>query len=1331
MKIQQQCALLVALFLSTASNVVASPAKPISRTMFPPSSMRGFGTLSATDTRYTVDGSTGSALAIACESDAKARLTQAKYVSDIQLLPGVSPVKIKVGGRELAAWSAQGQGLVAAARFGKNVTLFAATSQRAMSQLLEEVLGSKLAQASFVAEVKVPTFLDRFDKYGFESYYMPFASRTSYDGPKTARGYDPVRDFAYAKEGQPTGFVLPLGPQPNETADGVSTVNAIDWLIPEAGRNGIPVGVNLDVYRTYAVLNRYPEQTIQYQPSFQGGWYGSMNFAEEIGAWSGLQAKDEALGQVQKSVRQLASNNNILDWLEPHSEMGHGIADKMLEYGPAADKTYRDYLKARYGTLANLSKRWYGAPSRLKSWDDVRVPEIYSFVGWGPNALDLAGEWRLSYDAPFDATAATSAFDDSAWPTLQTPGHGITRFLPRKPAVYRRHVNVAAAWRNAHPRVWLCTWDLNDTRRGADNPRALVHVYVNGQLIPEDPPRYSESHFAFLDVSKALQQGDNVITMTLPSGMFNGRVYLTGDEPKAYPELGPALNAQWADYADWNADIRANAVYRGSEMIRQVDPNAGIKLASPSVYVDGLSRAAKDFGGDFHDTGSQAGFWNERLCALMRGCRLPATAEPGSAAPNGPGFLAFMGRWITEGVNQIDYFQFFSDLQFMPDVRAQLAENRGTYNAIGKIHAARNQVAALYSERNTYLTSYPWNISYYPGSNPTHLGSGYWEWNPRAVLRERYDSDGLMEASFENGDAARYRVVIDSNTCIMDQKLLDGIERYVRGGGTFVTFVQTGRHTSTHANAWPIEKLTGYHVTRLTQPAPWRTNMLSFASGQSVFRGDWLQSARADGLSLRKVALDTVDLATWKDDGSVAIGMRRLGKGQIIQVGCRFTHGSLPARIDYDIWNYYKPRGVLQEYGLPPTTENGLWSPELRATSQLFDQILQSRNVAPLPARFEPASDRVIMRHDISNNGLYDVWTLWNDSGTDTVSGSVAFTAGIKPTWRVDLKDGARAAITGGRMPVTLSPLQTVVYLTPRTSIASGPAEWYDLQTAWWQGTKSAGKPFPPVTERMAVDLTGAWRFRPLTGDEPVAPLIDAQASDATWQARNLGIVTQTDYPGVHRGVFRKRFTVPTAWNRGRVLLSMVHWNRDVFVDRGAIYLDGKKLTDWGGGLREEDLTDTLRPGTSHVIAVEVSGATNIMGVCGPAWIAYHPDPAQRIDLAGAWDLSTDYLRYSPAKLPGTVDGASARRSFTLSPSASGKTVVVHATANWGGALRGVIVNGRYVARFHHWLSAEQNLNVTPYVKFGQPNELILMLAGGKATVKDVSIELHTKGAYP
>ncbi len=1297
-------------------------------TDYPPVKLRGYGTLSGTFTSDILDGQPVSVLKIVCEDKAKAQLLQAKYLSDLQILPGIKPLAIPAGQTTLPGWIADDQGVFLAARSGTTVSIFTSPTAEGVVKLAQGSLGASWTQQVFSPEVAVPMYLDRWDKFGFRFYYAPFASPKGPDN-KPIPGYDPTQDFAYAQQSNHAGLVIWHGPLAVDNAEGITNINWWDWALKAAQEKQLPVGINDGQDRATWAYNRYPDQIIQYHPGFMGGWYGNMNFGEEILSWNAFAAKDQVLAEVQQSLRSIDHYENITSWLEPHEEMGHGVADLLVDYGPVADQGYRKYLKEKYVYVTTLSQRWYGDATTLKSWDDVKVPELASFLGWGPDAIDLTGLWKVKYDAPFDAQAGSTTLDDSQWPEIPAPNHAIVRFLPRKPAIFRRHLTVDPAWRSAHDQVWLYVWDLNDVRPGKD-PRSDVLVYLNGTLLPEIPHKVTQDHWVALDVSKVLVPGDNLVAITLPMGMFNYRVYLSPHEPVLYPNLGTGKNAQWVDFHDWNAWTRSAAVRRGSQMIRQFDPNRGIMLMSPDSYIDGIAKVAKDYGGDFHNTGYMAGFWSDSLPSLARGLGLPMSVEPGGPAHTVPSFKAYFGRWLTEAVDGIDYFGHEGDILWNPDIKKCFEDHLSMYESIGKYHAPTAEVAALYSPRNYTLLNFPWYSGVgYGGSNPLHLGSGYSKWNIRAVLRGAYESDGLLEASFGRGDAAHYKVIIDTNTSMIDDQLLADIEKYVRDGGTFVTYVQTGRHTPTEIDTWPIEKLTGYHVTSLSQPTPWQQDQLHWAKDQEIFSGDWMNQAQSDGLSLKKVAPDTQDLAYWKD-GSVAIGQRQLGKGTIIEIGCRFTPWGLPDRIDKDIRDFLiKMYGETKNYGLPMGEDDILMTPELHATAEIFAEILKSRGVAPIPARIEPENQDALLRHYVSNNGLYDVWTVWNQSQTRSISTNVVL-HGPNPAWAINFDDGSRSPVVGHQLPINLGPEDTVVYLTPRGAPASASQQWFALQRNWWQGTADTGAPLPHFESRLAVNLTTDWAFKPLDESQAdISGLLDPKLDDSSWIHREFGVFSIPDYPDVHHALFRKRFTVPAAWDHGRVALWLRSWDQTTFLTTGRVYLDGKLIKDTSpDGVVGEEAGGALQAGTSHVIVVEISGNNALVGVRGPAWIAYHPAPAATQDLSGSWQTSPDGLTYpSTSILPGKVEKID-RRIVKIDAAQAERTVVVHAVSD--NSLEGVIINGRFVTRFHHDLGPEINLNITPWVKFGQDNEVIL-IGRGPGTLKEVSLEFHNRGTYP
>jgi hypothetical protein len=56
--------------------------------------------------------------------------------------------------------------------------------------------------------------------------------------------------------------------------------------------------------------------------------------------------------------------------------------------------------------------------------------------------------------------------------------------------------------------------------------------------------------------------------------------------------------------------------------------------------------------------------------------------------------------------------------------------------------------------------------------------------------------------------------------------------KWVKRGGTFITFEQTGRHTSTQHDVWPISKLTGYNVLKIVER---KGRPMELAPDQPVF----------------------------------------------------------------------------------------------------------------------------------------------------------------------------------------------------------------------------------------------------------------------------------------------------------------------------------------------------------------------------------------------------------------------------------------------------------------------------------------------------------------
>jgi hypothetical protein len=1279
-------ALAAALFATDLGRLDAAPSAAPQSLMFPTVKLRGYGALGGAYTATEIDGQSLGALRIDCENPQKAKLVQAKYLSDLQALPGVDRAEdaaIRAGKTRLAVYAVRGQGFVVAARCGATVWILAAPTRAALQRLIEQDLAAGTDPVASAPEARVPMYLDRWDKYGFRFYYGPFVKPQDANHRDVA-AYDPRQDFAFAKRSGDVGLVVWNSPFGVPTADGILDFNSRDWVFKAARRLKLPMGVNIGLEANNPCLaNRYPDDMVPNAEQYLGGWYGAINFG--IGgtvAWSSDAVQDVALGQLQPLVRRLNGEDTVVNWLEPHEEMCHGVCDVLDDHGPNARRNFHRFLQTRYQTPEAVAVRWR-QPGAFKKWDDVPFPEFATFLGWNDSAIDLTGLWKISYDAPCDARSAAADLDDSAWASVPAPGHAIVRALPRKPAVFRRHVRIDPAWRAAHRRVWLYLLDLNDTR--GESSSSLVRVFVNGKEIPENPPFRAESHWAMPEVTSALTDGDNLITVCLPQALLDYRVYLSGEPPRVYPALGPRLNAMWADFSDWTAWSRGQAVRRGAQMIRQVDPDRPITLMSPDAYMGPIKEVAEDYGGIFHDTGGMAGSWGDMHPTMIQSMGLPSDCEPGSGAVDLDDFKRFMGRWSTEGTQGIDYFQHIGDVLWKPAVKDYFSKTLPLWHVIGKYHVPHAELAVMNSDRNLRLSGFPWN------SNETRpelvQRNRFWELISNLVAD--YPRGGVLEQDFARGKADRFRVILDGNTTILDPEVIDDIECWVRRGGVFITYHQTGRHTSVLPDAWPISKLTGYAVTGVDKLSangdglPGRK--LRPAPGQKVFHGDvpaWRYAENSQGLSLKKIDPACEDLLLW-EDSSVAAGVRRLGKGQVFHLGSN--------------------------------------------SSVLPFQVLEWLHVKKVPVA---SSDKAVMtRHFVSNNGLYDIWVMWNTKA-EPVASTFTFREECRPARLFDVNTGQPVALDWGAQGVrlagaTLAAWETRAFFSPRGRIGRAPAEWFTLQRDWWSGTADPGPPIPVFESKFCLDLTEDWAFKVLDGGtagDPAADpsLADPKLDDSSWQRVRIGIFNVPDNVDAHHVVFRKSFRVPRQWDHGRVCL----FTHSDVLGRWRRYLDGKPLQ---ARAADDDLGGLLKAGSTHCLAIELWGNDLPAGTPAPIFISYRPDPAARQPILGRWSYAPDRLTYGPASsLPLTAPAAGSLRTIVkIDASQSARNVMVHVEAG----VDGLIVNGHWAAGFGN-IYRHVDLNVTPWVRFGQDNELIAVVHE-KTTIPEAWLEFFDQGVFP
>ena len=111
---------------------------------------------------------------------------------------------------------------------------------------------------------------------------------------------------------------------------------------------------------------------------------------------------------------------------------------------------------------------------------------------------------------------------------------------------------------------------------------------------------------------------------------------------------------------------------------------------------------------------------------------------------------------------------------------------------------------------------------------------------------------------------------------------------------------------------------------------------------------------------------------------------------------------------------------------------------------------------------------------------------------------------------------------------------------------------------------------------------------------------------------------------------------------------------------------------------------------------------------------------------------SPDILHDKAAiQLPGGYSAMTLRREVEIPAGKSDKNVVLRVDAT--GRLVGVLVNGTWVRRFHHLIGSRFDLNITPWIRFGEKNsnELVSTDGATQGSVKSVRLDFHEKEKYP
>jgi hypothetical protein len=651
-------------------------------------------------------------------------------------------------------------------------------------------------------------------------------------------------------------------------------------------------------------------------------------------------------------------------------------------------------------------------------------------------------------------------------------------------------------------------------------------------------------------------------------------------------------------------------------------------------------------------------------------------------------------------------------------------QNHRKYELFGKYLPEKPGIALVTSSESSLLG---------------YEGHSEWDWNlGRGELQaSHYDNVYVTESMLANGLADEYPVLFDCDTLTMSPATIAALRRYVEQGGTFIATQNSGRHSLLEPDVWPISELTGFKVLGVG-----KHGTVTFGKNLPIFHGwegkqfdgegsalDWkdTQSAKHVSVALAPEANNAVALARW-EDGSVAVGMRTLGKGRVIVLGSTF-------------WRNGRDLGGT-----------GMWRTD-HVEPVFFERLFTDLGVK----RTDDASTPdVYTRKVITKNGLQEWLIAMNTLGTDTTADvSMAVAQPPAQVWDMNTKKPVEFTYADGWLHlknVTLPPYGTVIYGVQRGSLSAGLDIWWLEKTKFWTRRTPltpAVAPPPEDSKNPPTIAFETWKFL-ADGDGAVSKSDDWTApgfADATWRAAdnepwNLQFADLKDYGGV--GLYRSRpFALPAGWKQRRVTL-----NADAYPDGWIgtcwtsceFYLNGRHLDDFPWPHRKLDLTDLLQP-TGNVLCLKVVGRKpgGDYPLSGLLLCAFWLEPeitlAPSVSLLGPWtSFAGDWTTSQPVTLPGTdpklTDDCRMKpginpvltnhlvREVAIPADWRGRQVYVHAVTPYmnttkpimtvGLALGMLMINGQALPIGVRNTPLDETLNVTRYLKFGESNRFEL-----------------------
>lgn len=1011
-------------------------------------------------------------------------------------------------------------------------------------------------------------------------------------------------------------------------------------------------------------------------------------------------------GEGQMSALRLAIGR-------PGDELGlHLFSTELMDHSPAGQRGLHHWLKTQKNlNLAQLGKRWHGDPKHFDRWEQVRLPSLFSFFGdFGDDSFNLLTNWNWrTYQAKLDNEQwwkPDIKIDSKQWQSVnlapstdQLHAFGSeldkTQRQGNSTVACMRKTFVADPWlvKHRNQRVYLVINSYN---------AKPVQIHFNGMDLGSHKARQRWRGPVGIDVSSLIKTGKNTLALRMPEGRILGPVFLTTHRPGYYPYDDSHKNARWVDMRDYMAHTLMDGYLRMVNPIRKhiadwpILFNVGSSFSTADQYLRVKNQTAIRA---IHNTGAEASYrpWWPGLGYVI--------GTYGSSEESSTASDMKLGRelgWILFNAESTHSYIYDGAIyQQMDEKTGWFTKNKRLWQLMGKYIWNKPQVAIFRSPKGSL---------YYPYQDEQHS----WDLGRGSLQRAHYNNVYVTESELNARLADDYPVIFDCNNQVLTQQAIDDLKVYVQKGGTYIALQNTGRHDPLHKDTWPIQQLTGCKVigkrsnmmVQITQDNP----LLKTLAGQT-FKGNgaainWVGDNYADhAIALEptaEVAKAFTPIAFW-EDGTVAAGVRRLGKGRVIILGSTF-------------WRSSSDRGGKGIY-----LQGGLEATFLR---DLFAGL-------GLTPQVQTDNSDIWARRMITKNGTQQWMMLFNSNASPLKQVTMQFDWDHDPRQIFDV-------VTGKNVPYRYQDGKVIVesldFEKHQVHVLGIWQKNFDQSIAQWYQIKAKFEKAPNLKKQPSVDLKSLpdssmfvlnqFDFYQLQPSEKLDPawLIGGKPTKP-WKQVGHGFWDQMGHAPTGKAVYHSTVNVPSDWQGRNMIMVMASWDGPVLLGNADIYVNGKlagnyRQHGWNNN-DSYDLTDYLKSGLNHVCFVMQSNEYRggLMGQIGlyaqktlrdvieikQVQLVKNPNEQKTISMP-MQRQKAQYLKFE-IDVPAHWD---AKQTYLQLVAQNRKIAMVR-------------INGRPI-NYHQYLHPyprHMQINLSPWIKPGQRNEIELWPHDTIASHKD------------